>query len=521
MKRRSALTLPVATIGALAHQNMPSQTPNQPRVAVAALMHESNSFNPARTALADFKTELPAPGTDLIATWAKNMNEVAGFIAESQRDFTLVPILYANATPKGAVERQAFETLTQHLVGGLKNAGRLDGIYLALHGALYTEDFPQGDLEIVRRVRAAVGARIPLVVTHDFHANISPEMSQYCDALVVYKMNPHLDTKERGAQAATILRRTLRHEVKPVTVVVKPPMIYNIVFQHTESEPLQPIKQASIDLEKSNPKVLAASVSGGYQYNDCEWMGPSVTVVTDNDPELARREAQRLADQMWATRDRIRLNLPDAAQAVREAMAATKFPVALFDIGDNIGGGSAGDSTFLLEELVKQKAQGWVVVMADKAAVEAAKKAGLGGAFDRPVGGQTDEAHGKPVPIRGRVKSLHLGQYIETAVRHGGRRYWDLGHAAVIQVEGSTAELENLLLVTTLRSSPDSLNQLISCGIYPERQRILVAKGTVAPRAAYEPVAARIQMVDTPGATSVNPARYTFKRLRPGLFGVK
>ena len=106
-------------------------------------------------------------------------------------------------------------------------------------------------------------------------------------------------------------------------------------------------------------------------------------------------------------------------------------------------------------------------------------------------------------------------------MRHGGRRYWNLGHAAVIQVAGSTPELESLLLVTAQRSSPDSLNQLISCGIYPERQRILVAKGTVAPRAAYEPVAAKIQLVDTPGATSVNPARYTLRRLRPGLFGVK
>ena len=231
-------------------------------MAVAALMHESNSFNPAPTTLADFKVELPAPGTDLIATWAKNMNEVAGFIARSQNDFTLVPLLYANATPKGAVTREAFETLTGHLLAGLKKAAPLDGVYLALHGALYSEAYPQGDEEIVRRVRALIGPDVPLAVTHDFHANVSPEMPKYVNALVVYKMNPHLDTKERGMQAADILRRTLRKEVKPVTVVVKPPMIYNIVFQHTESEPLQPIKQASIDLEKSNPKVLAASVSG-------------------------------------------------------------------------------------------------------------------------------------------------------------------------------------------------------------------------------------------------------------------
>jgi microcystin degradation protein MlrC len=106
-------------------------------------------------------------------------------------------------------------------------------------------------------------------------------------------------------------------------------------------------------------------------------------------------------------------------------------------------------------------------------------------------------------------------------VRHGGRRYWDNGHTAVIEVEGSTPDMLNLLVLTSKRAFPMSLHQIISVGVYPERQKILVAKGTVAPRAAYEPVSAQIVLVDTPGATSVNPARYTFKRVRPGLWGMK
>jgi hypothetical protein len=34
-------------------------------------------------------------------------------------------------------------------------------------------------------------------------------------------------------------------------------------------------------------------------------MGPSVVVVTDNDSELPRREAKRLADMLWATHDQL------------------------------------------------------------------------------------------------------------------------------------------------------------------------------------------------------------------------
>ena len=489
-------------------------------VAAGGIMHESNSFNPAMTTLPDFRVEEAGRGHDLLADWRKSSSELSGFVAGAEKaGFELRPTLFANATPKGPVSRDAFENLTGRLIARLQAEKKLDGILLALHGAMVSEEHPHGDEEIVRRVRQAFGPKFPIIVTHDFHANVSPEIVKLSTVLITYKQNPHLDTKERGEQAARLMGQILRGEINPVQAIVKPPMVYNIIFQNTYGEPFQPITRESIKVE-GQPKVLAASVSGGYQYADVPYMGPSVIVATDGDEQLALREAKRLSDMLWQTREQIRLKLPDPAQAVREAMSATRFPVALFDTGDNIGGGSAGDSTFILEELVRQKAAGWVMVIADPPAVQAAIRAGINGAFDMAVGGKTDNAHGKPVRIRGRVRSLHSGDYIETEVRHGGGRYHQLGISAVIEVAGSTKDLQNLLLVTTERSSPNSLHQIISCGIYPERQRILVAKGTIAPRAAYEPVAARIIAVDSPGATAVNPARFKFKRVRERLFGI-
>jgi len=249
-------------------------------------------------------------------------------------------------------------------------------------------------------------------------------------------------------------------------------------------------------------------------------MGPSAIVVTDNDAPLAEREAKRLADLLWASRDKLQARAPDAGEAVRRAMASTKTPVALMDTGDNIGGGSSGDSTFLLAELLKQKAQGWVVVIADEPAALAAFRAGVGQTFDLDVGGKTDKLHGAPVRVKGRVRSLHDGKFVEPAVRHGGGRYWDMGPSAVIEVEGSTRDLANLLLLTPKRVIPFSLHQLISVGIYPERQKILVVKGTIAPRAAYEPVAGEIVEVASGGVTAVNPALFRFEHVRKGLFGM-
>jgi microcystin degradation protein MlrC len=243
--------------------------------------------------------------------------------------------------------------------------------------------------------------------------------------------------------------------------------------------------------------------------------------VTDNDADLARREAKRLADMVWATRDQLVLNLPDPAEAVRIARESNAFPVVLMDTGDNIGGGSPGDSTFILAELLQQQALGWVVVMTDAEANRAAFQAGVNGAFNQLVGAKADTLHGRPVLIRGRVRSLHDGRFIEPEVRHDGGRYWGMGPTAVIEVEGSTPDLSNLLMLTPKRIVPFSLHQLISCGIYPGRQRILVAKGTIAPRAAYEPIAARVLAVDSPGTTAVNPKRFSFRHVRKDLYGLE
>ncbi|HUQ93004.1 MAG TPA: M81 family metallopeptidase, partial [Bryobacteraceae bacterium] len=490
-------------------------------VAVAGFMHESNSFNPAPTVLADYTIHETGKGEDLLTLWSRSNNELAGYVeGAKQSGLELVPTLHANATPKGPLTAETFNNIMGRIQTKLQAAGKIDGLLLALHGAMVVQGTPHGDEEIVRRMRTRYGPNFPIIVTHDFHANVSPEIVKLSSVLITYKQCPHLDTKERGIQAARIMGKILKDGVKPVQAVVKPPMVYNIIFQDTYKQPFLSFTEDSIALEK-NPKILAVSVSGGYQYADVPYMGPSIVVVTDNDPALAEREAKRLSDRLWSSRDRIVLKLPTPAQAVKEAMAAKKFPVTLMDTGDNIGGGSAGDSTFLLEELVKQKATGWVMTIADPEAVKAAVKAGIGGTFDMAVGGKIDNMHGKPVRVRGQVRSLHDGNFIETEVRHGGGRYFTEGLTAVVFAEGSTRDLPNVLVLTTLRVVPTSLHQIIHLGIYPQRQHILVAKGTIAPRAAYEPVSAQIIPVDSPGATAVNPARFTFKHVRAKLWGMQ
>lgn len=494
-----------------------------PVIGVGGISHESNSFSLQKTDFDAFGVNLEMPEADRKARFfaLENAKTVSsGYIAGAKaHGIALYPALLAGARPDGPVTDDAFNKLVGAMIDQLKAGPKLDGILLNLHGAMVVESHFSGDEEIVRRVRKAFGPAMPIIVNLDFHANITPELVELSDVVIVYKENPHVDTYDRGVQAVDIMAKIVRGEVKPIQFLVKPSMVYNIVFQHTFSEPLLPITSESKELEHQSG-ILAVSVVGGYQYADVPWMGPAVIVVTDNDPKLAEKEANRLADMLWDSREKTRLSLPNPAQAVKMAMDHQGRPVVLIDQGDNIGGGSTGDSTFLLEELINQGAEGFVVVIYDEQGYEVAENAGVGNDFSFDVGGKMDNQHGRPVSITGQVRSLHVGQYLETEVRHGGGRYWNMGKTAVIQLEGSTLDEPNLVLVTNRPSSPNSAHQLISNGVYVERQKIIVVKGAIAPKAAYEPIASVMISVDSPGATAVNPIYFDFKNVRAGLFGM-
>ena len=486
------------------------------RIAVGGIMHESNTFNPRPTPFEAFRVQR---GDDLVSWWQDSPHEVGGFIAGAENfAYELFPTLMAQATPGGMVTGEAFERLTQELLERLSRAPRLDGLLLALHGAMVSESYSDADGEVLGRLREQVGADFPLVVTHDFHANVSEQVVELSTALIIYKTYPHLDHRERGLQAASVIARTIKGEINPVQALVKPPMLLNIVRQNTNAPPMDRVMAAARSLEEK-PAIVVASVAGGYQYADVPEMGPAAVVVADGAPALARQAAGQLADELYSIRKRLDFRLPDVVEAVREAKSSDRKPVILVDMGDNIGGGSSGDSTFILHELLRQGVTGWVVVLADAEAVAACARAGVGAALRLNVGGKRDNLHGAPVEVSGRVKCLHDGRYEESEVRHDGQRYHDQGLTALMEIEGPPGEKASFLLLTSRRQTPFSLQQLLSVGLQPVRQHALVVKAAIAYRAAYEPIAGAIIEVDTPGLTAVNPARFRYRRA-PVLWGL-
>ena len=391
-------------------------------IAIGGIMHESNTFSNVPTDRAAFESGYLIFDNDILDIWGESHHEIGGFIeSASTYAWDLHPILMAAATPAGRVTDAFFNETVDELIQRIQSVPNLDGVLLALHGAMVVESYPDGDGEVLRRMRRALGADFPIVSTLDHHTNVSEQMVAESTALVIYKTNPHVDQRQRGLQAAEILRRTVSGEIKPTQALAKPPMIFNIRHQYTSVEPMLPILQEAAQLETKSD-VLAANIAAGYPYADVHEIGPAAVVVTDNNPQLAQTEAERLSNMLWNVHDQLDINLPDAAAAVAEAIQSESHPVILVEMGDNIGGGSPGDSTFILSELVQQKADGFVCILYAPQEVEACIRAGVRGEVDLTVGGKSDDLHGSPVLIRGRVRLIHDGYYEETEPRHGGGR---------------------------------------------------------------------------------------------------
>jgi microcystin degradation protein MlrC len=187
--------------------------------------------------------------------------------------------------------------------------------------------------------------------------------------------------------------------------------------------------------------------------------------------------------------------------------------VLLLDVGDNIGGGSAADSTVLLEVALRLGVRSYLQTLYDPEAVAVCVAAGVDAIVTLPVGAKTDTMHGRPVTVTGRVRVIANGKFEETRPTHGGFRFYDGGTTVVFECPDDIT-----LVLTSERIGNTTIEQMYSIGVWPERKRIVVAKGVQSPRPAYQPIAAQVVLVNTPGATSSDLAMFTFRRRRRPLY---
>ena len=484
------------------------------RVGIISLVHESNTFAVTPTTIELFRRDSLLLGEAVRSEFEGGLHQITGFLdGLGEAEIEAVPVFYASTSPSGTITRATCDELIEQMFEALSEAGPLDGYLVSPHGANAGEGADYRDLDgfWLTKLRAQVGAGVPIICVIDPHANLSERMVEACDATIAYRSNPHLDQKERGLEAASLIARSLRGEIRPVQCASFPAFGINIERQGTTLWPCLPLYELA-DAQLVRPGVLSNSIVLGFPYSDVEEMGSSVIVVTDGDALLAQQLADELTVHMIAHREDFVGEYIDEREAVELAVAAAG-PMCLLDMGDNVGGGSAADGTLIAHEIHRRADTTGFVCLFDKESQELARAAGQGARVTLSMGGKTDDRHGTPLKVEVTVKSVHDGTFEESEIRHGGYTHFEMGPTAVVVTDtGLTVSL------TSQRIVPVSLGVVTSIGLDPADFQILVAKGVHAPVAAFEPVCTEMIRVNTSGATAADMRIFDYRYRRRPMF---
>lgn len=482
------------------------------KIASACIAHETNVFSSQKTDLEEFKKRTLLYGKDILNHFKGTKTSFGGFLEASKiEQFELIPIIWASAHPSGLVTRETYKYLINYLLESLNEIKDLNGILLSLHGAMVAEDTDDADGFLLESLRKKVGKDVPIVATLDLHANISPLMVEMADLLITYDTYPHVDVYDRALEAGILIKKLAKKELNPVKVLKQPLMLLSAPKQKTNYFPMKKVIDLAHQIE-ANDEVINVSVATGFPWSDVEKAGFSILVTTNNNLQLAEEKANDLFSLTWSLRRDFLAELTPVDEAVKYCFQADEGPIVIADISDNPGGGAPCDNTIILKKLIESKVKNVVIAtIVDPEAVNTAIEAGIGNFVDMKIGAKTADSFGGPVDVKGYVKRISDGQFINKGPMGTGS-LTNLGRTVLLDCEGIE------IILTERRVQPTDLELYRHLGVEPTEKKVLVVKSSVHFRASHEPIAKKIIEVDTPGILSSRLAGFNFKKVRRPIF---
>ena len=485
------------------------------RIAVGGFLHETNTFAPTKATYADFVHGggWPAMARDDLLKVMRNINVgLAGFIeAAEARGWELVPTISCGASPSAHVTEDAYERIVKVIIEGIAGAGALDAVYLDLHGAMVTEHLDDGEGEILRRVRQVIGKDLPLVVSLDLHANVTPEMVEHADALIAYRTYPHIDMADTGRAAAEHLALLLGTRQKFAKAFRQLPFLIPISWQCTNDQPTQGIYHMLAALQ--DDAVPTLSFAPGFPAADFRDCGPSVFAYgrTQADADAAADKLVALVESHEDDFDGRIYSPDDGVRLAMELAKSAARPILIADTQDNPGAGGDSDTTGMLRALVRNKATGAATgVIYDPQSASAAHAAGVGATVTLDLGGKSGISGDAPYKESFVVEKLSDGKFVATGPYYGGRDM-DMGLSACLRIG------DIRVVVGSYKAQLADQSMYRYVGIEPTEQKILVNKSSVHFRADFEPIAEKLLICAAPGAMPADTAVLPWTRLRPGI----
>jgi microcystin degradation protein MlrC len=453
------------------------------RIAFGGIHTECSTYSRIRSRVQDFRVRR---GPELTFP----------FLSRYRHEF--IPLLHARAVPGGPIEAATYDRFKAEFLDRLKGAGALDGIYLALHGAMFVEDMQDAEGDWLEAVRKIVGPDCLISASYDLHGNLSERIIRNLDMLSAYRTAPHIDVEETGIRACNMLVHCLENKLRPTLFWVPIPALMPGERSSTEDQPAKRLYAQLEDIDKHNG-VLDASLLVGYVWAD-EPRATASAVLTTLSGNA--EPAVQLARQYWDAREEFnfgKVKTGGIAECLAWAAQSDTSPVILADSGDNPTGGGVGDRAEVLEGLIAGLFRSTLVAgIADRRATDACYGAGVGGTVSLTIGASLDPEGSRPIHAEATV--IFLAGGTDPAE-----------HQAVITIQDIT-------VVLTARRRPfHNITDFSSLGLSLDKFHLLVVKsGYLSPELA--PLANPNLMALSDGAINQDIEGLPPNRFRPPTF---
>ncbi|MBC2806045.1 M81 family metallopeptidase [Rhizobium ruizarguesonis] len=426
------------------------------RIAVGGIHTECSTYNPVLNEEKDFRV---LRGEALLAA------PYFAFLGDYDAEF--LPTIHARAIAGGPVSRATYEAFKGEFLERLKPMLPLDGLYLAMHGAMYVEGMEDAEGDWISAARALVGKDCTVSASYDLHGNVTQRIIDALDIYSTYRTAPHIDVEETMRRSVSMLVKSLKTGERPTLLWAPIPVVLPGERTSTVDEPAKGLYDLLPGIDAIDG-VWDASLMVGYVWAD-EPRATAAAIMTGTDGAVLEREAKRLARAYWDAREDFVFGCETGSveECVERAIASSTAPVVLAESGDNPTGGGVGDRADVLAELIARDATGVVFAgIADKAATEACYAAGIGAELELSVGASLDTKGSKPVHGRFTVKFLH-----ETSD--------PTDRQAVVSVSGID------LVLSAKRRPYHNIVDFTRLGLDPHQAKIIVVKsGYLSPELA-------------------------------------
>ncbi|MCG8548088.1 MAG: M81 family metallopeptidase [Alphaproteobacteria bacterium] len=481
------------------------------RVLSARIAHETNTFSIRPTRLAAYRAGELYRGEVIQQKLGGTRTEIGAHLDFAEaHGWDLIQPICAWATPSGKTTADTWTEISDALIDACI-PGSVDGVLLSLHGAMATETEDDAEGALLARIRRCLGESVPIAVTLDLHANVSDAMVHHADIVVAYRTYPHVDMYETAMEAADLLNRAMFGHIAPTPHVVRGPLLFGCDLGRTQGGPMSRLLARAEKLRDTTPGVLTIAICAGFPWADTPFSGPSVTVTGDGESDGYRWVSQTLYRAILESHAETTVTFHSIDQAMHRIRRRKRSPrpIILADATDNPGGGGYGDHVGLLRALLDTGVTGAAIgCIADPDVVTRCAEVGTGADITVDLGAKVDPAlYGPPLRINATVTDLTDGYFVYEGPREKGAT-GTLGKTAVLNVEG------NHVIVASHNRQVFDQAIFRSQGIEPADCSVVIVKSAHHFRAAFEPIAEEVIVVDSGALVTNNLASLPYRKVR-------